>query len=330
MRVRVVCPPERTDTVTDVLTGHDGVTDVARFRGAALVPAGDVVEADVAREATDDLLDELHDLDLGPDSTVTLAGLDVALGHPVDEAEDTAPGSGEDAVVWDELEAATDTGSSLTASFLLFLTIATMIAAIGLLTDSQVLIVGSMILGPEFTPLAGIGVALVRRRWRDCLGPLRVLVIGFAVAILLTAGFVAVLDLLGQVPDGYRGGTRPEVSFVYEPGVFSAVVALLAGIAGTLSLTAAKSSALVGVFVSVTTVPAGAEIGAGLVTGQAGQAGGAGVQLAVNLAFIVLAAVLTLAVQRTVWRRIGGSPAARARRRGGTPTRSAARRGGRP
>lgn len=34
------------------------------------------------------------------------------------------------------------------------------------------------------------------------------------------------------------------------------VIALLAGIAGTLSLTAAKSGTLVGVFISVTTVPA--------------------------------------------------------------------------
>jgi uncharacterized hydrophobic protein (TIGR00271 family) len=308
MRVRVVCPPERSAAVTDLLGAHDGVADVVRFAGAALFPAGDVLEADVAREAADGLLDDLHGLDLGPASTVTLATLDVALGDPAEHADDDAPGSGDDAVVWDELLAATRGGSSLSASFLLFLTIATMIAAVGLLTDSQVLIVGSMILGPEFSPLAGIGVALVRRRWRDCVDPLRVLAIGFVVAIVVTAGFVALLDLLGQVPGNYRGGSRPEVSFVYEPGVFSGVVALLAGIAGTLSLTSAKSSALVGVFVSVTTVPAGAEIGAGLVTGQASQAGGAAVQLAVNLAFIVLAAVLTLAVQRIVWRRIGRDP----------------------
>ena len=311
MRVRVVCPPERSAAVTDLLGGHDGVADVVRFAGAALFPAGDVLEADVAREAADGLLDDLHGLDLGPASTVTLATLDVALGDPAEHADDDAPGSGDDAVVWDELLAATRGGSSLSASFLLFLTIATMIAAVGLLTDSQVLIVGSMILGPEFSPLAGIGVALVRRRWRDCVDPLRVLAIGFVVAIVVTAGFVALLDLLGQVPGNYRGGSRPEVSFVYEPGVFSGVVALLAGIAGTLSLTSAKSSALVGVFVSVTTVPAGAEIGAGLVTGQASQAGGAAVQLAVNLAFIVLAAVLTLAVQRIVWRRIGRDPVRR-------------------
>jgi hypothetical protein len=47
-----------------------------------------------------------------------------------------------------------------------------------------------------------------------------------------------------------------EVDFIFQVGPLSFVVALLAGAAGMLSLVSAKSAALVGVFISVTTVPA--------------------------------------------------------------------------
>jgi uncharacterized hydrophobic protein (TIGR00271 family) len=114
---------------------------------------------------------------------------------------------------------------------------------------------------------------------------------------------VALLRAAGQVPEAYLQGHRPATAFVSSPDVFSVVVALLAGVAGTLSLTAAKASSLVGVFISVTTVPAAAEIAAGLVTGQESAARGAAVQLAVNLVCIVVAAVLTLRLQEAALRR---------------------------
>ena len=311
IRVRVVCPPDRVGAVLDAVRGTQGVTDVLHLSGAALQPAGDVVEADVAREATDGLLDGLRDLRLGSGHTVTLTGLDLALGPAAEQARRSAPGAGDDAVVWDELAAATGEDSSLSAAFLLFMVVATMIASVGLITGSQVLVVGSMILGPDFGPVAGIAVALVRRRWSDCLDPLRALVVGFPAAIVLTAGLVGALDGLGLLNPGYLTGTRPEVAFVYQPGVYSVVVALLAGVAGTVSLTASKSATLVGVFVSVTTIPAAAEIGGGLVTGQVGRAGAAAAQLGINLGCIVVAAVLTLTVQRQVWRRVRADPARR-------------------
>ena len=42
--------------------------------------------------------------------------------------------------------------------------LATLIAAVGIVTDSIILIIGAMIVGPEFGPLAGLCVALVQRR----------------------------------------------------------------------------------------------------------------------------------------------------------------------
>ena len=79
---------------------------------------------------------------------------------------------------------------------------------------------------------------------------------------------------------------------------------MLAGIAGVLSLTSAKSGALVGVFISVTTVPAAGAIALGLAIGEPGEIGEAAAQLGINLAGILVAALTTLLVQKTLWRQV--------------------------
>ena len=153
--------------------------------------------------------------------------------------------------------------------------------------------------------LAALAVAVVRRR-RDLVpGPLRALLLGFPLAMVLTAVAVLVLDRVGLVPAEFLQGRRPLTSFVASPDEFSVIVAVLAGIAGTLSLTSAKAGPLVGVFISVTTVPAAADFAAGVVTAQYATAFGALWQLVLNLVCILVAAVLTLRVQHGLWRRAG-------------------------
>jgi uncharacterized hydrophobic protein (TIGR00271 family) len=90
---------------------------------------------------------------------------------------------------------------------------------------------------------------------------------------------------------------------VYAPDAFSFVVAVLAGVAGTLSLTSAKSGALVGVAISVTTVPAAANAAIALAYGDTSQTIGSTNQLLLNLLGIVMAGTLTLLLQKWLWRK---------------------------
>jgi len=76
------------------------------------------------------------------------------------------------------------------------------------------------------------------------------------------------------------------------------IVALLAGIAGVLSLSTAKSGALIGVLVSVTTIPAAANVGVAAAYRDWNELGGAAFQLGINLIAIVLAGIATLGLQR--------------------------------
>jgi uncharacterized hydrophobic protein (TIGR00271 family) len=139
--------------------------------------------------------------------------------------------------------------------------LATLIAAVGILTDSQILIIGAMVVGPEFGPLAGLCVALVQRRLELARRSATALVIGFPVAIAITIVAVLILRAAGPAPDAIAAQGRPATFFIAHPDTFTVLVALLAGVAGLLSLTTAKSGALLGVLISVTTIPAAANVG---------------------------------------------------------------------
>jgi uncharacterized hydrophobic protein (TIGR00271 family) len=236
----------------------------------------------VAREGANSIIKSLRGLGLDASGSIAVESVDIEISQAARRANRAAPGEGSDAVIWEEVASRTHDDATLSVTYLLFLTIATMIAAVGVLLDNPILIVGSMVVGPEFGPLAGVCVGLVqgRRRfaWRASLG----LIVGFPVAILATVVFAWALDFWEVVAREQLEGERPLTAFIYQPDALSWVVAFLAGIAGMLSLTSAKSGALVGVLISVTTVPAAANVALALAFSDYPEARGSLIQLAIN------------------------------------------------
>ncbi|NEA39789.1 DUF389 domain-containing protein [Streptomyces sp. SID11385] len=301
LHVRVIVPARRTEELLSLLRGSVGVTHLVVLSGAAREPAGDLVECEVAREAADELLDRLQEFRLGEDGGITAEHLDLTLSRPAEQAAREAPGDAADAVVWQELSDASNEDATLTVTYLAFLALATMIAACGVMLDNAILVVGAMAIGPEFGPLAGISTSLVRRAPRLAARSLLALVVGFLVAIAVTVLFGLLMDGWGLFSHARLDARRPNTGFVYAPDALSFVVAVLAGIAGTLSLTSSKSGLLVGVAISVTTVPAAANAAVALSYGEFGQMRGSLGQLGLNLFGIVLAGTLTLLAQRLLW-----------------------------
>ena len=293
LHLRVLCPAERSDQVRQLLLDAPGVAHLTMLSGVAVRPPGDVLEATLTRECADDVLEALTELGVDHSGGITLEAIDTVLSDAADSAEAAVPGDPADAVIWDELIARTGEDSRLTINFLAFLSIACLLAAIGAITNSPVTVVGAMVLGPEFGPLAALAVGVVLRR-RDLIRRgSNALLIGFPVAMVITALFWLVFHLTGLLTD-LRLDNLSQVDFIYQVGPFSLIIALLAGAAGMLSLTSAKSSALVGVFISVTTVPAAAFAIVAAVEASWDQALSSVVQLLVNLVGIVLAASLVL------------------------------------
>lgn len=292
LRVRVLCPSATTARVLGLLSTEPGATHLTLTRGASLEPPGDLIEVDIARAAVDPILDALADLDLTHTGAITFGPVDAMLSDVGQQAMERRGGS-TDTVVWHQVRSRAWLDSGLTPTFLAFLTIALLLAAVGVATASPITVVGAMVVGPEFGPLAALSVGLVRRDRPLIRRAARALALGLPIAMLITAAASLLWIRLGWISVGAVENARA-FDFIYQVGPFSLVVALLAGAAGMLAQITARSAALVGVFISVTTVPA-----AGLaVTAAIAQkwyvAGSSLIQLAVNLIGIVIAGILVL------------------------------------
>ncbi len=304
LHLRLITPSGQTEDAVRLIEKTVGTTHLCVLTGAARDPAGDVILCDVARESADDLLSGLKNLSLDTTGSIAVENVDLSLSDRADRAEKEAPGESADAVLWEQLTEATHEESTLSVTYLAFLTLATMIAACGVVLDNAILIVGAMAVGPEFGPLAGISTAAVQRKPRLALRSLTALLVGFAVAIALTVLFSLFMDAVGLFTQQQLEGDRPQTGFVYAPDWFSFVVAVLVSAAGTLSLTSAKSGALVGVAISVTTVlKRRTNAAVALSYGDTTQTWGSTEQLLLNLLGITLAGTLTLLTQKHLWRK---------------------------
>lgn len=293
LHLRITCPPEMTDAILGTLRNDPGAVHLTVLRDAAVDPPGDLVQADVVREAADGVLAQLCALGVDHVGGITLGSLDTVLSDAADAAAVAAPGDPADAVVWDELIARTGGDSQLTFTYLAFLALACLIAMVGVVTDSPITVVGAMVVGPEFAPLAALAVGLVLRRGDLIRRGAVALGVGFPIAMGISAAGALLGEWTGLIDVDVVASLK-QVDFIYQVGPFSLILALLAGAAGMLSLTSARSAVLIGVFISVTTVPAAAFAVVAATTGAWRTAVESSMQLLVNLAGIALAGVLVL------------------------------------
>ena len=311
VHLRLVVPAEAAQGVLDVLDRSAAVFNVVRVPGVSVKPAGDLVLCDAAREDVSVVVDELRRLGLERSGSIAIDPVGSTLSTEATRASLAAIGSPSDAVIWEDVEARTAESAELSFSFVAFMVLATMIAAVGILTDSQILIIGAMVVGPEYGPLVGLCVALVQRRVELAKRSATALVVGFPLGIVSALVLVLLLRAAGPAPDTVAAHARPATFFISHPSTFSVLVALLAGVAGLLALTTARSGALMGVLISVTTIPAAGNVGVACAYGSWDELRGALEQLGLNLSCIVVAGVATLAVQRAGFfrrlRRVGAS-----------------------
>jgi uncharacterized hydrophobic protein (TIGR00271 family) len=302
MHLRLIVPSDRSERVLDTLVADPRVTSIVRLPGAAHRPEGDVVECDVTREATSDVLAFLKSEGLYDDGAVAVSVVDAAPSRNAQAAEKAAPGAPDDAVIWDAVvdQAYNEAGGSW--SYYVFLTLATMIASVAVITDSSILVVGAMVVGPEFGVVAALAVGLFLRKSGLTRRSLALLVKGFVIAIAITVVAALLARAVGWVDTADVTADRPLTGFIWRPDRWSAVVAVLAGCAGVLSQTAGRGNALVGVFISVTTVPAAGDLALSIALWAPHQIGGSAAQLGINLAGMTAAGVVTLMLQQMIWR----------------------------
>jgi hypothetical protein len=230
--LRLIVPPHLVEAVLGLLRGLAAVTNVVHIPRAGLEPAGDLVLCDVAREEVSVVVEQLTALGLYRQGSIAIEAVDASVSAGARAAMERAPGSAADAVLWEQVEQNVRESSDLSASYVLFMAIATMIAAVGILTDSAVLIVGAMVVGPEFGPLAALCLAVVRRRPLVARASVVALVVGFVVAIAASWLLTVALRAFELTPSDDELVDRSQTFFISHPDTYSVLVALLAGVPG--------------------------------------------------------------------------------------------------
>jgi uncharacterized hydrophobic protein (TIGR00271 family) len=296
MQVEVFGPSGVMAEVASALGALDGVTRVRRVEAER---SGHSVVAAAARpRAIDPLLDELARLGI-PSSDIAVTRVDVV--------EWTARRDTEVALVWADVLGQAWINARPIGRYLVLMLAAGVIAAYGVIDRNAILIVGAMAVSPDLLPITAIAVALIGRSGRLAAAAFATLAAGLAVTCISAALITLAQDNLGNFPAGFSLDSASDaLGGLTSIGHETIAVALVAGVAGMLSLETRASSA-VGVAVSVTTIPAAAYLGVAAGLGEPGAAWGALGVLGANVAMMVLGACLTLVVQRRL-RRPAGSP----------------------
>jgi uncharacterized hydrophobic protein (TIGR00271 family) len=297
--LRIVVTPDLTGQLVAMVAAEPSCTTVVVTPGGAVHPvAGDVVQCELGRDAVDEVVRSVADL---PGSTVSLTDSTLLVGenrHHVHHG---------DAVMWSQVGDMLERSSRLTSLYVIVISVAGAIAAVGILENLFLLVIAAMALSPDYFPLITGCFAVVRRQGRELVSSVTTLVAGFAAAALAAWLLTEVLTATGVVgradPAVAADGGDAVAVFVTQPNWISLVVACLAGVAGALSVTMSDNRALVGVFVSITTIPAAAGIGVAMADRDWPAMAGSAGQLAVNVASLYVTGAVTLWLQAVYWQR---------------------------
>jgi uncharacterized hydrophobic protein (TIGR00271 family) len=289
LRLRISVSEEAKPKVIEGLRRIDGV-----HRVTADIDELDsdwIIDADLSPSAADLVLARLIALRV-PDPDYVMVRQEVI-------APKREPGTSiesDKGFAWAEVLGQARENSRPIARYVVLMAVAGCIAAMGVLTDNAILIVGAMAVSPDLLPICATCVALVGRRGGLAGRAFGTLLIGMGIVMLVAAILAFLLqavNILDGNPEDYLGGLGGLVRADYS----TVIIALAAGVAAILSFET-RAAAAVGVAISVTTVPASAYFGVAVGLGAVPQSDFALVTLGLYVSLLIVAGTITLAIQR--------------------------------
>lgn len=173
--------------------------------------------------------------------------------------------------------------AKLDRDFLIFVVLSTIVAAIGLHSNSVAGVIGAMVIAPLLGPILGLSLGAALGDRNLLFGALKTLGVGIALALACAVliSFIIPVDF----------GSRELMSRA-EVRLDGMALAIAAGAAAALSLTRGANSTLVGVMVAAALLPPGAAVGLFIGTGEFALASRAGLLLSLNVASLILSALV--------------------------------------
>jgi uncharacterized hydrophobic protein (TIGR00271 family) len=257
-----------------------------------------VFVADVDPAAADRLVAAIAKLGIGVDDYVLTRIEVVAPQHRHRFGEGDGGG-----FAWVEVLGQARANSRLLARYLALINVAAVIAALGVLTSSSILVVGAMAVSPDLLPICATSVGIVGGNYVLARRAFVTLSLGLGLVVVTAMILSALLKWTGFLPDGFHV-EQSSLSTLAHTDYSTVLVALAAGIAAMLSFETRASTA-VGVAISVTTIPASAYLGVALGAGGIDHALSALVVLLINVSLLIVSGTLTLLLQRRLPNRSG-------------------------
>ncbi len=291
--VQITIPTGKRETVTRALDDEEVdyiITDETSDREYAAV-----AYVPLPTNAVEPVLDTLRSAGIDESTyTVVLDAETVvsedfeALEERFSEEEDT------DRIAREELVTAAEDLLMSLPTYVVMTVVSAVIATAGLLLNSPAVVVGSMVIAPLIGPAMAASVGTVVVDDELFAEGVKLQAIGVVVSIAAAAVFAWLVKTVHLIPPFTDVTAIPQVRSRLYPDFLSLVVALGAGIAGALSLTAGVSSAIVGVMIAVALIPPAATVGIGIAWGKPIVTFGSSVLVLVNLLSINLAALVVL------------------------------------
>jgi len=297
LRLRSSVHHSRADEFGALLRDLDGVRRVVQQADEAAAEAF-VFVADVDPAAADRLAEAVGEFGIEDEDYVLTRIEVVAPQHRHHLGE-----GGVDGFAWIEVLGQARANSRLLARYLALINVAAVVAALGVITSSSILIVGAMAVSPDLLPICATCVAIVARRYELAGRAFTTLTLGLGLVVVTAAVLSFLLRITGLLPDGFAVENSSLTNLAHTD-YSTVLIALAAGVAAMLSFET-KASAAVGVAISVTTIPASAYLGVALGGGGIEHALGAAVVLAINVSLLIVSGTLTLLIQRWLPNRSG-------------------------
>ena len=186
----------------------------------------------------------------------------------------------------------------LTSSYLVFMATAGVLAAVALLTNSIPILIGSMVIAPALPPLGLISLAIVANKPKLIVKGLKTALLGFALSMLFAMLTTWILNITQVIPAETNLLNKQLLEERVNPGWYSVIAAIAAGVSGAIALVKQKTDTLVGVVAAVALVPAIAAAGIAFLSQDPIRGFGGLFLLAINVAFIIISGILTIVILR--------------------------------
>jgi uncharacterized hydrophobic protein (TIGR00271 family) len=288
---------ERAGHFGEMLRDLEGVRRVVQQPDES-VASSVVFVADVEPAAADRLVEAIGELGIAVEDYLLTR---VEVVAPV--RRHLTGAGGIDGFAWVEVMGQARANSRPLARYLALINVAAVIAALGVITSSSILIVGAMAVSPDLLPICATCVAIVGGRRDLARRSFTTLILGLVLVVVTAAVLAALLKWVDLLPAGFTV-EQSSLSSLAHTDYSTVMIALAAGVAAMLSFET-RASAAVGVAISVTTIPASAYLGVAIGAAGAGRASGALAVLLINVSLLIVSGSATLLVQRWLATRAG-------------------------